>query len=97
MSSEKRRGLWPGVAAVVGDAALWCLPCADERYGGEVVEALVRGEECEGLVDDEGNPLGVVLVGSEDLHGQYCDCCWEPLCDEECVCYRKGDADGDVS
>jgi hypothetical protein len=86
---RERRGLWPGVAAIVGDADLWCLTCAEVRYGREVVQALVDGERVEGLQDDEGNPLGVVLAYSEDLHGQYCGRCRVVLCDEGCWCYRR--------
>jgi len=47
----------------------------------------------EQYADHEGNPFGVVLYGSEDLHKQYCGCCHQPLCEEgDCWCYSAPDA-----
>jgi hypothetical protein len=36
-------GLWPGVAAVVGDADFWCPDCARARYGNDIIDGLING------------------------------------------------------
>ena len=38
-------------------------------------------------LDSSESPLEVVLHGSPDVHGMYCDQCMSRLCDEECSCY----------
>src|SRR5258708_6294828 len=88
MRMAEKYGLWPGVVAIVGDADMYCVPCAETRYGSVAVQAVVEGVVgYEQYTDHEGNMLGVVLCGSEDLHGQYCGKCHQPLCDAECSCY----------
>ena len=82
-------GLWPGVVAIVADADMFCVSCAADLYGQDVIQAVVDGVSgCVALVDGEGNPFGVVLRGSEDLHTVVCAACHERLCEEECGCYR---------
>lgn len=84
-------GKWPGVAAIVGDADMWCIPCARLRYGGKANTGdAVPGYEK--YTDFERNPLTVVLSGSPDLHTQYCGRCLVPLCADDCVCYQSGQA-----
>jgi hypothetical protein len=79
-----RYGLWPGVVAMVGDADMYCVPCAKRRYGDAAVEAVIDGSPgCEHLTDHEGNPLTVVLHGSEDVHGMCCGNCFTLLEDED--------------
>lgn len=83
-------GLWPGVVAIVADAEMYCVPCAKGFYGEEVIEAVIAGEPgYERYTDHEGNPLTVVLRGSESLHTMHCGsmACRIPLCDEGCSCY----------
>jgi len=66
----ERYGLWPGVVAIVGDADGYCVPYAKRRYGADVVQAVIDGlPGYERLTDHEGNPLSVVLYGSEDCAG----------------------------
>lgn len=87
-------GLWPGVAAITGDADMLCVACAKWRYGAAPVQRVIDGTPgYEQYTDHEGNTLGVVLHGSEDLHGQYCGRCRVALCDEECICYQPGQAE----
>jgi hypothetical protein len=87
-------GLWPGVSAIVGDAELLCVPCAKWRYGAAPVQHVIDGgSEREPSADQWGNVLSVVLHGSEDLHGEYCGRCHEPICDEDCICYQPGQAE----
>jgi len=87
-------GLWPGVVAIVADAEMLCVPCAKWRYGAAPVQRVIDGEPgYEQYTDHEGNVLGVVLHGSEDVHGQSRGRCHEPLCDEECRCYQPGQAE----
>ena len=84
----ERYGMWPGVIALVGDADMACVPCAKQQYGEEAVQAVIDGlPGYERYTDHEGNPLGVVLSGSEDVHGMFCGRCRRPLCDEDCSCY----------
>ena len=79
-----RYGLWPGVVAIVGDADMYCVPCAKRRYGAGAVEAVIDGSPgYERLTDQEGNPLSVVLYGSEDLRGMCCGDCFTLLDDED--------------
>jgi hypothetical protein len=80
----ERFGRWPGVVAIVSDADMHCVPCAKRRYGAAAVEAVINGlpgYEC--LTDQEGNPLSVVLYGSEDLRDRCCGDCFTPLEDED--------------
>ena len=87
-------GKWPGVAAIVGDADMWCVVCAKRRYGVKPIQAVIDGiPGYERYTDDEQNPLTVVLSGSPDLHTQYCGRCLIPLCDDECVCYQPAQAE----
>jgi hypothetical protein len=91
----EKHGLWPGVVALVGDADLYCVSCARRRYGEQAVLAVVSGTPgYEDYTDHEGNPLTVVLHGSEDLHGMYCGDCSTCLCDDECWCYQTHEAEG---
>ena len=79
-----RFGLWPVVLALVGDADLYCVPCAKRRYGAAALHAVIDGlpgYEC--LTDHEGNPLSVVLSGSEDLRAMCCGDCFTLLEDED--------------
>lgn len=93
MGSVKQYGLWPGVVAIVGDADMYCVPCAKWIYGAAPVQQVIDAEPgYEQYTDREGNVLGVVLSGSQDVHGQYCGRCHEPLCDEDCICYQPGQA-----
>jgi hypothetical protein len=90
----EKYGLWPGVIAMTADADMFCVVCAMHVYGEQAIMAVVDGvagyEQC---VDHEGNPFGVVLYGSEDLHKQYCGRCHQPLCEEgDCWCYSVPDA-----
>src|SRR2546423_1501090 len=39
----ERYGLWPGVVALTGDADCYCVPCAMERYGEQVIQAVIDG------------------------------------------------------
>jgi hypothetical protein len=79
-----RYGLWPGVVSIVGDAEMYCVPCAKRRYGDGVVQAVIDGSPgYERLTDHEGNPLSVVLYGSEDLRGMCCGDCFTLLEDED--------------
>ncbi len=83
-------GLWPGVVAMVADADMSCVPCGRYLYGEDCIQAVIEGAPgYEQLTDHEGNPLSVVLWGSEDLHGMHCGWCMEPLCDEHCSCYAS--------
>ena len=83
----ERRGLWPGVVAFANDADLWCVRCAEHRYGNEAVQDVVKVVPgYQRHTDHEGNPLNVVLYGSEDVHGEHCAGCGVALCDEECIC-----------
>jgi hypothetical protein len=85
-----RCGLWPGVVAIVGDADMYCVPCAKRRYGEDPIQAVIDGTlGYEQYTDHEGNPLGAVLYENEDLHGMCCGQCFALLCDEECWCYSK--------
>src|SRR6266566_2930038 len=96
----ERYGKWPGVVSIVGDAELWCVPCVRLLYGEEPVQAVIDGTTgYEQYTDHEGNALGVVLHGSEDVHGMSCGKCSARLCDEECSCYQVDwDAvDGEVN
>jgi hypothetical protein len=80
----ERYGLWPGVVAIVGDADGYCVPCAKRRYGADVVQAVIDGlPGYERLTDHEGNPLSVVLYGSEDLRRMCCGNCFTLLEDED--------------
>jgi hypothetical protein len=79
-----RFGLWPGVVAMVGDADMYCVPCAKRRYGSLAVQAVIDGSPgYEHFTDQEGNPLSVVLSGSEDLREMCCGDCFLPLDDED--------------
>src|SRR5262249_17244716 len=53
------------IVAIVGDADLWCLPCARKRYGSRVVHGVVDGTRHE---DSEGNYLTVIADSSEDAY-----------------------------
>jgi hypothetical protein len=87
-------GLWPGVAAIVGDAELLCVACAKYRFGVASVQRVIDGGPEQGEHTDQwGHTLSAVLHGSEDLHGEYCGRCHGPLCDEECMCYQPGQAE----
>jgi hypothetical protein len=80
----ERFGLWPGVVAMVGDADMHCVPCAKRRYGDAAVEAVIDGlPGYERFTDHEGNPLLVVLSGSEDLREMCCGDCFTPLDKED--------------
>ncbi|WP_052889489.1 hypothetical protein [Thermogemmatispora carboxidivorans] len=85
---EQNQPKWPGVAAIVGDADLYCVSCALKRYGPGIQDLVEDRDTAGELLDDEGNPLGVVLRFSEDLHAQYCGACHTRLCDEDCCCYQ---------
>jgi len=75
-----RYGLWPGVVAIVGDADMYCVPCARRLYGGAAVQAVIDGSPgYERYTDHEDNPLTAVLYGSEDLRGMCCGDCFTPL------------------
>jgi hypothetical protein len=79
-----RYGLWPGVVAILGDADMYCVPCAKLRYGDDAVEAMIDGSPgYERFTDHEGNPLSIVLYGIEDLRGMRCGDCFTPLEDED--------------
>jgi hypothetical protein len=90
----EKHGLWPGVVAVVGDAGMYCVSCAKRRYGEQAVVAVINSVPgYEQYTDHEGNPLTVVLYGSEDIHGMYCGDCSTCLCDDECWCYQTQEGD----
>src|SRR5579859_5546672 len=80
-------GLWPGVAAITADADMHCLDCARSIYGGGVIQVVIDGnpgwDDWKKYADHEGNPFGVVLADSEDLNGEHCGDCGEPLYNEE--------------
>ena len=85
----ERHGLWPGVVALTGDADGYCVPCAMERYGEQVIQAVIDGGPgYDRYTDREGNPFFVVLYGTAETHGMYCGDCGIPICDEGCDCYR---------
>jgi hypothetical protein len=42
---EKMEGLWPGVAAIVGDCDFWCPDCARAKYGEKRIDDLVWGRQ----------------------------------------------------
>jgi hypothetical protein len=88
----ERYGKWPGVVAIVGDAEMYCVSCAKRLYGEIAIQAVIDGERgYERYTDQSRNPLGVVLYGSDDLHGMYCGGGrLVPLCDDGCICYRPG-------
>ncbi|HEX4206247.1 MAG TPA: hypothetical protein VHZ51_19020 [Ktedonobacteraceae bacterium] len=87
-------GKWPGVIAIVADADVYCVPCAKGLYSETTIQAVVDGTPgYEAYQDHEGNPFGVVLRMSEDLHCQYCGCCHSRLCDDTCSCYRFHDVE----
>jgi hypothetical protein len=80
-------GKRPGVIAIVADADRYCVPYAKGMYGETAIQAVVDGTSgYEAYEDHEGNPFGVVLHGSEDLHGHgmCCGSCWCRFCDEDC-------------
>jgi len=85
-------GKWPGVVAIVGDADMYCVPCAKRLYGEVPIQAVIDGERgYERYTDQSRNPLGAVLYGSEDSHGMYCGGGYgTPLCDDECLSYQPG-------
>jgi hypothetical protein len=92
----EKYGQWPGVVAVVADADMYCVSCARRRYGEQAVLAVIDampGHEQE--TDHEGNPLTVVLSGSEDLHGRYCGDCSTCLCEDDCWCYQTDVVQGE--
>jgi hypothetical protein len=90
----ERYGKWPGVVAIVGDADMYCIPCAKQRYGEVPIQVVIAGERgYEQYTDHSRNPLGVVLYGSEDVHGMYCGGRGTPLCDEDCICYQPDQAE----
>jgi hypothetical protein len=87
-------GLWPGVAAIVGDAELLCVACAKYRFGVASVQQVIDGGPEQGEYTDQwGHTLSVVLHGSSDLHTEYCPRCHQPLCDDDCICYQPGQAE----
>lgn len=87
-------GKWPEVAAIVGDADMWCIPCVKLRYGEKPIQAVIDAVPgYEKYTDFERNPLTVVLSNSPDLHTQYCGKCLVPLCDDNCICYQPGQAE----
>ena len=80
----ERYGLWPGVIAIVGDADMYCVSCAKGLYGERPVQAVIDSiPGFDRYTDHEGNPLGVVLYGSEDLRGMCCGMCFAPLDGED--------------
>ena len=80
----ERYGLWPGVVAIVGDADMFCVPCAKRLYSDLAVRAVINGSPgSERFTDHEGNSLTVVLSGGEDLRGMCCGDCFTPLDDED--------------
>ncbi|GCE48247.1 hypothetical protein EI42_06127 [Thermosporothrix hazakensis] len=86
---ERRRLRIDTVVAIVADADMLCISCAEILYGKEKVQAFIEcqpGYE-EWCRDHEGNVLGAVLADSLDLHTMYCGGCGVPLCDEYCPCY----------
>ena len=88
----KRYGLWPGVVAFANDADMYCVPCAEYRYGNGAVAAVIAGTPgYEQYTDCEGDPLNVVLYGDAGLHGMHCGRCSACVCDEECCCYALPD------
>jgi len=73
---------------------MYCIPCAKQRYGEVPIQVVIAGERgYEQYTDHSCNPLGVVLYGSEDVHGMYCGGCGTPLCDEDCICYQPDQAE----
>ena len=83
-------GLWPRVAAIVGDAELKCLSCAVKAYGPVKVTQVMNGDDT--VLSHEGEAhggyfLGAVLRGSQDLYTEEsgftepecCMACGEPL------------------
>jgi len=87
----ERYGKWPGVVAIVGDADMYCVLCARHIYGEVPIRAAVYGQRgYQQYTDHNRNPLGVVLYGSEDLHGISCGGCGTPLCEDDCICYHPG-------
>jgi len=85
----ERYGLWPGVVALTGDADCYCVPCAMERYGEQVIQAVIDGGPgYDRSTDHEGNLFYAVLYGTADTHGMYCGDCGIAVCDEGCDCYQ---------
>lgn len=85
--------------AIVGDAEIWCLPCAEKRWGESVIEELITN--IRGLAEKLGNryEIQVLYEDSPDLHGQYCanrEFHIEPLCGicyDSQQCYHPGQYD----
>lgn len=68
----------------MGDVDRHGVPCAKWRYGAAAVEAVIDGlPGYEGFTGHEGNPLSVVLSGSEDLREMCCGDCFTPLDKED--------------
>jgi hypothetical protein len=79
--------------AFANDKDMYCVPCAEVRYGHVAVGSVIEGAAGDRhYTDDEGNPLNMVLHGAIDLHGMVCGRCGMRLCDEECSCYRLPDS-----
>src|SRR5258708_1957531 len=94
MGNVRQYGLWPGVVAIVGDADMYCVPCAKWMYGAAPVQRVIDGEPgYDQYTDHEGNVFVVVRSGSQDLHGQHCGWCHGSVCEEECICYQPGQAE----
>lgn len=64
------------IAGIVGDADLYCVPCARKQYGNRAINAVLSGVwhgrpidalNGRGPRDREGNVLGGILSDSEDL------------------------------
>jgi hypothetical protein len=93
-------GLWPGVVAFANDASLCCVDDARKRYGAKKVNDVIWGRTgWEKHEDHEGNPLNVVLYGSEDAQGEVCNDCganlYDPDSDDETIEDEGEDVDDD--
>ena len=52
------------VAAIVGDAQMFHVDCAQVVYGPRTIELVIKGYE---MPDEEKNPIGAIPDGSADL------------------------------
>lgn len=72
--------------ATAYEADLHCLACTQKRFGETLYDIIYDGRvnyaDPRYPQDSEGNPVSVLLEGQndEDLEGQVCGDCAEPLC-----------------
>lgn len=82
--TANRYGAWPYVIAFDNDAERHCVDCAREIYGKKKINDVVYGREgWQDHCDHSGNPFNVVFADSDEVRGEYCMDCHEPLWDQE--------------